>query len=59
MVDRMHLNAVNRLMTTLTFRLMLLQKRAYTKEELEKMLDRTGFKTVEVRTSDIGMEAWF
>ena len=36
MVDGMHLNAVNRLMTTLTFRLMLL-KRAYTKEELEKM----------------------
>jgi len=57
-VNGMHLSAWNRLATTLTFRLMLL-KRAYTKEELEKMLDRAGFKTVEVRNSEIGMEAWF
>ena len=57
-VNDMHLSAVNRLLTTLTFRLMLL-KRAYTKDELEKMLDRAGFKTIEVRTNEIGMEAWF
>jgi ubiquinone/menaquinone biosynthesis C-methylase UbiE len=57
-VDGMHLGFWNRLFTRETFRLMLL-KRAYTKPELEKMLDRTGFKTVEVRTSGIGMEAWF
>lgn len=57
-VDGMHLGPINRLATRLTFRLMLL-KRAYTQDELEKMLDRAGFKTVEVRTNDIGMEAWF
>jgi len=57
-VEGMRLGAVNRFVTKLTFRLMLL-KRAYTKEELEKMLDRAGFKTVEVRTNEIGMEAWF
>jgi ubiquinone/menaquinone biosynthesis C-methylase UbiE len=57
-VEGMHLGPVNRMLTTLTFRLMLL-KRAYTKEELENMLDRAGFKTVEVRTNEIGMEAWF
>jgi ubiquinone/menaquinone biosynthesis C-methylase UbiE len=57
-VDGMHLGPVNRVLTTLTFRLMLL-KRAYTKEELENMLARAGFKTVEVRTNEIGMEAWF
>ena len=57
-VDCMHLGFWNRLFTRETFRLMLL-KRAYTKPELEKMLDRSGFKTVEVRTNGIGMEAWF
>jgi ubiquinone/menaquinone biosynthesis C-methylase UbiE len=57
-VGGMRLGAFSRVFTTLTFRLMLL-KRAYTKEELEKMLDRSGFKTIEVRTSGIGMEAWF
>jgi ubiquinone/menaquinone biosynthesis C-methylase UbiE len=57
-VDGMHLGAVNRVLTTGAFRFMLL-KRAYTKPELEKMLDRAGFTTVEVRTSGIGMEAWF
>jgi ubiquinone/menaquinone biosynthesis C-methylase UbiE len=57
-VNGMRLSPVNRLVTTLTFRFMLL-KRAYTKPELEKMLDRAGFNTVEVRTNEIGMEAWF
>jgi hypothetical protein len=40
------------------FRFMLL-KRAYTKPELEKMLEGIGFRKAEVRTDDIGMEAWF
>jgi ubiquinone/menaquinone biosynthesis C-methylase UbiE len=48
----------NRLAITLTCRFMLL-KRAYTKEELEKMLDGIGFRKAEVRTNAIGMEAWF
>jgi ubiquinone/menaquinone biosynthesis C-methylase UbiE len=57
-VDGMHLNAVNRWLTKGAFRFMLL-KRAYTKPELERMLDRAGCKTVEVRTNGMGMEAWF
>lgn len=57
-VTRMHLGAVDRWATTMTFRLMLL-KRAYTKEELEKMLDRAGLSSFEVKTNEIGMEAWF
>ena len=57
-VDNMGLNFWNRMLTTGAFRFMLL-KRAYTKPELERMLDRAGFKTIEVRTSGMGMEAWF
>src|ERR1700684_739910 len=56
-VRGMNLGLVNRFATTLTFRLMLL-KRAYTEKELEEMLTRSGFKTVEVNTEGIGMEAW-
>jgi ubiquinone/menaquinone biosynthesis C-methylase UbiE len=52
------LSAWNRWLTLLTFRFMLL-KRAYTKPELEEMLAKVGFKEAEVRTNDIGMEAWF
>jgi ubiquinone/menaquinone biosynthesis C-methylase UbiE len=57
-IDRMDLNAWNRWVTMLTFRFMLL-KRAYTKQELEKMLEGIGFAKAEVRTDEIGMEAWF
>jgi ubiquinone/menaquinone biosynthesis C-methylase UbiE len=57
-IDHMGLNAWNRWVTTLTFRFMLL-KRAYTKPELEKMLEGIGFAKAEVRTDEIGMEAWF
>lgn len=56
-VDRMHLGAVNRALTTATFRFMLL-KRAYTKAELEKMLDRAGVEPADVRTRGIGVEVW-
>jgi ubiquinone/menaquinone biosynthesis C-methylase UbiE len=55
--DGLGLSAWNRFATTLTFRFMLL-KRAYTKLELEKMLEGVGFKKAEVRTNEIGMEAW-
>ena len=57
-VAGMRLDPWNRWVTTQAFRFMLL-RRAYTKPELEKMLDRAGFRTVEVRTSGMGMEAWF
>ena len=42
----------------LTFRVMLL-KRAYTKPELEKMMEGIGFRKAEVRINELGMEAWF
>jgi ubiquinone/menaquinone biosynthesis C-methylase UbiE len=57
-VNGLGLNAWSRLFTILTFRFMLL-KRAYTKQEMEKMLAGTGFARAEVRMNEIGMEAWF
>ncbi len=57
-VDGLHLNFWSRLFTLLTFRFMLL-KRAYTKQALEKMLEGLGFAKAEVRTTEVGMEAWF
>jgi ubiquinone/menaquinone biosynthesis C-methylase UbiE len=57
-VNGLRLSAWSRLSTLLTFRFMLL-KRAYTKQELEKMLEGIGFKKAEVRTTEVGMEAWF
>lgn len=57
-VDSLGVNFLNRWFMLLTFRLMLL-KRAYTKPALEKMFEGAGFAKVEVRTNDIGMEAWF
>jgi ubiquinone/menaquinone biosynthesis C-methylase UbiE len=57
-IDHMGLSAWNRWATSLVFRFMLL-KRAYTKQELENMLEGIGFKKAEVRTDEIGMEAWF
>lgn len=55
-VDQMQLSTLEQFFTAMTFRFMLL-KRAYTRPELERML--TGFRKAEVRTDDIGMEAWF
>ncbi len=55
-VDKMQLSTLEQFFTAMTFRFMLL-KRAYTKPELQRML--TGFRKAEVRTDDIGMEAWF
>ena len=57
-IDGLSLSAWSRWLTTLTFRFMLL-KRAYTEQELEKMLQGIGFEKAEVRTNEIGMEAWF
>jgi ubiquinone/menaquinone biosynthesis C-methylase UbiE len=56
--NAVELGVVSRFMTIQAFRFMLL-KRAYTKPELEEMLAGIGFKKAEVRTNDIGMEAWF
>ncbi|HEY9142061.1 MAG TPA: class I SAM-dependent methyltransferase [Bryobacteraceae bacterium] len=57
-VNGLGLSAWNRLATLFTFRFMLL-KRAYTKQEMGKMVDAAGFSKAEVRTNEIGMEAWF
>jgi hypothetical protein len=37
----------------------MLLKRAYTKQEMERMLAGIGFAKAEVRTNEIGMEASF
>jgi ubiquinone/menaquinone biosynthesis C-methylase UbiE len=54
-VQQMHLGPVNRLITRLTFRFMLL-RRAYTKSEFEEMIAQTGFRTGEIRVENIGLE---
>ncbi len=54
-VDQMHLGAVNTLITKFTFRHMLL-KRAYARQEFERLLDQTKFGRVEIREDLIGLE---
>ena len=54
-VDRMGLGTVNRFITKLTFRFMLL-KRAYTRKEFEQLLSLTKFGPVEITEDLIGLE---
>jgi ubiquinone/menaquinone biosynthesis C-methylase UbiE len=54
-VNTMALGAVNRAMTKLTFRLMLL-KSAYTRPQFEFMLAQAGVSKFEIREADIGYE---
>ena len=54
-VDGMGLTAVNRILTKLAFKTMLL-KSAYTKEEFEQMLAQTEFSRVEITESALGFE---
>jgi ubiquinone/menaquinone biosynthesis C-methylase UbiE len=54
-VDAMGLNAVNKVITKLTFRLMLL-KRAYTREQFKQMLAQANFSSVDIQEADIGFE---
>lgn len=54
-VDQMGRGPVNRMMTKLTFRFMLL-KNAYAKEHFEKMLAQAQFSKVEIVESGIGFE---
>lgn len=56
-VDAMGLNAINRVMTKLTFRLMML-KTAYTKQQFQQMLAQANFSSVDIQESDIGFEIW-
>ena len=57
-VNGMGVSRLNRWMTLLTFRFMLL-KRAYTKPVLEQMLAQVPFRKVEVREVGLGVEIWF
>lgn len=57
-IDGTGMSRLNRWITMLTFRFMLL-KRAYTREEIEQMVRQIPFRKVEVRSIEIGMEIWF
>jgi hypothetical protein len=54
-VDGMGLSTVNKILTKLTFRLMLL-KNAYTKQQFQQMLAQTHFRGIDIREENIGFE---
>jgi ubiquinone/menaquinone biosynthesis C-methylase UbiE len=56
-VNDMNLGAVNRGITKLTFRFMLL-KRAYTKREFEELIAEAKFNGIEIREDLTGLEIW-
>ncbi|HZZ37584.1 MAG TPA: class I SAM-dependent methyltransferase [Acidobacteriaceae bacterium] len=56
-VNEMGLGLVNRAITKLTFRFMLL-KNAYAREHFEHMTAQTAFSEVEIREDGIGFEVW-
>jgi ubiquinone/menaquinone biosynthesis C-methylase UbiE len=57
-VNGIGIGRINRWMTLLTFRFMLL-KRAYTRQEMEQMLAQVPFRRTEIHEAPIGMEVWF
>jgi ubiquinone/menaquinone biosynthesis C-methylase UbiE len=54
-VEGMGLNPVNKILTKLAFRTMLL-KSAYTKQQFQHMLEQTDFRSTDIRESGIGFE---
>src|SRR5579871_2157352 len=56
-VDSMNTGALNRLITRLTFRFMLL-KRAYTTREFEEMVAQTEFAAGKIHEDGFGLEIW-
>ncbi len=56
-VDAMNVGAVNRVITKMTFRFMLL-KRAYTRREFEDLIAETKFHGIEIHDDLIGLEIW-
>jgi ubiquinone/menaquinone biosynthesis C-methylase UbiE len=54
-VRSLRLTPVNSLITSLTFRFMLLP-RAYTRADFERMLEGAGFRSHDIRESRIGLE---
>lgn len=57
-VDGLGLSKFDRWWTLITFRFMLVP-RAYKKEDLERLVQATGFSRASVEAGEIGMEAWF
>jgi ubiquinone/menaquinone biosynthesis C-methylase UbiE len=55
LVDGMGLTAINRMMTKLTFRVMLL-KSAYTKQQFQYMLAQASFRSINIEESGIGFD---
>jgi hypothetical protein len=51
----MRLSMVNKVVTKLTFRFMLL-KSAYTREQFEEMLAQASFRSFDIQEVDIGFE---
>jgi len=56
-LDEMHLSPVNRLLTKLVFRTMLI-KSAYTKGEFQEMLWEASFSAYEIHEDYMGFEIW-
>ncbi|MGE5446318.1 MAG: class I SAM-dependent methyltransferase [Ignavibacteriales bacterium] len=56
-VENMGLNRINSLITTWTFRFMLI-KRAYTKDEFYRLVSNTEFRKCEIQESLTGLEIW-
>jgi ubiquinone/menaquinone biosynthesis C-methylase UbiE len=54
-VDAMGLSTVNKILTKLAFRLMLLRT-AYTKEQFQQMLAQANFGSVDIQETDLGLE---
>ncbi len=54
-VDTLGMNPLNRLLTKLTFRFMLL-KRAYTRQEFQQWLPQAGFQDPAIRETPVGFE---
>jgi ubiquinone/menaquinone biosynthesis C-methylase UbiE len=56
-LDEMHLSPLNRLLTKLVFKTMLI-KSAYTKEEFQEMLWEASFSAYEIHENYMGFEIW-
>ena len=56
-IEHMRLGPINRLLTKLTFRFILL-KRAYTKRRFEELVKETGFKKVDIKEQVDRLGAW-
>jgi ubiquinone/menaquinone biosynthesis C-methylase UbiE len=56
-IDGMGLSTINRILTKLAFKTMLI-KSAYTKEEFQEMLWEASFSSVDIDEGDMGFEIW-